>query len=63
LALGGLGVVLGKGRGNEGRDYPPAVPAGMGQGVAGEVHAAALPGGMEELGDGAFEPVVGIRDH
>jgi hypothetical protein len=38
LALGRLGIVLGEGRGDEGRDHPPAILAGMSQGMAGEVH-------------------------
>ena len=41
LALGGLGVVLSEGGGDEGRDHALPVLAGMGQGVAGEVYAGA----------------------
>ena len=54
---------MSEGGGDEGRDDPPAILAGMSQGVAGKVHPAALPGGMEQLGDGRLEAVVGIGDH
>ena len=60
--LGGLGVVLGEGGGDEGGDHPPAVLAGMGQGVAHEVHPAALPGGVQHLGDGGLDALMGIGD-
>ena len=60
---GGLGVVLGEGGGDEGRDDAPAALAGMGQGVAHEVDAAALPGGVEHLGDGGLDAFVGVGDH
>ena len=35
----------------------------MGQHVAHEMDAAALPGGVQHLGDGRFQPFVGVRDH
>ena len=43
LGLGGVGVVLGEGGGDERRDHAPAAPAGMGERVAQDVHPAALP--------------------
>jgi hypothetical protein len=39
LAPGGLGIVLGEGGGDEGRDDAATLLAGMGQGVAHEVDA------------------------
>lgn len=45
LSAGGLGGVLGEGRGDEGRDRPAPALARMGEGVALEVDAAPLPGG------------------
>ena len=62
LGAGGLGVVLGEGGGDEGRDDAAAALAGMGQGVAHEVDAAALPGGGEHLGDGRLDALVGVGD-
>ena len=41
-------VGLGKDRGDEGRDHPAAVLAGMRQGVAHPVNAAPLPSGFED---------------
>jgi hypothetical protein len=52
---------MGEGGGDEGRDHPPPVPAGMGQGIAGKVHPAALPSGVEQVGDSGLEALVGIR--
>jgi hypothetical protein len=37
LTAGGLGVVLGEGGGDEGRDDAPSTPGGMGENVAHEV--------------------------
>ena len=42
LGLGGVGMVLGEGGGDEGRDDAPAAPAGMGERVAHEVHPGAV---------------------
>ena len=42
LVAGGLGIVLGKGGGDEGGDDAPAALAGMGQRVAHEVNAGLL---------------------
>jgi hypothetical protein len=50
LGLGGVGMILGEGGGDEGRHHAPAAPAGMGERVAHEVHPAALPGGAEHAG-------------
>jgi hypothetical protein len=44
-----FGIVLGKRRGDEGRDDAPAALAGMGQRIAHEVDAAALPADVEHL--------------
>ncbi len=60
MRLGGLCVVLGEGSGEEGGDHAAALLAGMGQHIAYEVHAAALPGCVEDVGDGGFQPLVGI---
>ncbi len=62
LGPGGLGIVLGEGGGDEGRDDAAAALAGMGQHVAHEVNAAALPGGVQDLGDGRLDALMGIRD-
>jgi hypothetical protein len=35
----------------------------MCQGVAHEVDAAALPSGVEDLGDGGFQPLIGVGDN
>ncbi len=63
LLLCGLGVVLGEGGGDEGRDDTPAAPAGMGQNVAHEVDAAALPGGGEDLRHRRLDTLISIGDH
>ena len=63
LGLGGLGVLLGKGGGDEGRHHAPAGLTGMGQEVAHEVYAAALPGGIQDPGGGGLEAFMGIGDH
>jgi hypothetical protein len=57
-----LGVVLGEGGGDEGRDDPPALLAGMGQGVPHEVDAAALPGGAEHLRDRGLDAFMAVGD-
>jgi hypothetical protein len=62
LDLGVLGGLLGEGSGDEGRDDPAPVSAGVRQRVAGEVHAAALPGGIEHAGDRRLDAFVCIRD-
>jgi hypothetical protein len=62
LAPGGVGIVLGEGGGDEGRDDAAALFAGMSQDVAHEVNAASLPRGVQNLGDGSLQPLVGIRD-
>ena len=53
---------MGEGGGDEGRDDPPAVLAGISQGIAGKVHAAALPRGIEQLGDRGLEALVSVGD-
>jgi hypothetical protein len=63
LAPGGLGVVLGEGGSDEGRDHAAAAPAGVGQGAAKEVDPAALPGGAQDLGGRSLDPLMGIGDH
>ena len=63
LGLGGAGVVLGEGGGDEGSDDALAVAAGMGERVAHEVHAAALPGRAEHAGDSGLDALVRVRDH
>jgi hypothetical protein len=63
LGAGRVGMILGEGRGDEGRDDASAVFAGMGEGVAHEVHPAALPGGAEHAGDRCLDALVRIRDH
>ena len=63
LGAGGLGGVLGKGYGNEGRDDPPPAFPGMGKGIALEVNPAPLPGGAENLRDGGLDSFVRVRDH
>ena len=63
LRLGGVGMILGEGGGDEGRDDAPAAPAGMGERVAHEVHPAALPSGAEHARDGGLDALVRIRDH
>ncbi len=63
LGLGGAGVVLGEGGGDERRHHAPAAPAGMGERVAHEVHPAALPGGPEHARDRGLDAVVRVRDH
>lgn len=61
LGVCGLGIVLGKGGGDEGGDDTPPALAGMRERVAHEVHAAALPGGVEHLGDSGLDALMGIR--
>ena len=62
LRLGGLGVVLREGGGDEGRDDPASASACVSEGVAHEVHAAALPGGAEHLRDRRLDALVSIGD-
>ena len=62
LGLGGVGMVLGEGGGDERRHHAPAALAGMGEGVAHEVHPAALPAGAEHAGDRSLDALMGIRD-
>jgi hypothetical protein len=62
LLLGRLGVVLGEGGGDEGRDDTPAAPAGMGQNVAHEVDASALPSGGEDLRHRRLDALMSIGD-
>ena len=56
LGPGSLGIVLGEGGTDEGRDDAAALFAGMSQHVAHEVDAAALPCGVQNLGDGSLQP-------
>src|SRR3954469_5510860 len=58
LRLGGLGIVLGEGGGDEGRDDAPSASSGMSERVAHEVHAAALPSGTEHLRDRRLDALV-----
>ncbi len=62
LSLCQFGIVLGEGRGDEGRDNASTAPAGVGQRVAHEVNAAALPGGDENLRDRRLSALVGVGD-
>ena len=62
LGAGGLGRVLGKGGGDEGRDDPPPAFPGMGKGIALEVNPAPLPGGAKNLRDGSLDALVRIAD-
>jgi hypothetical protein len=61
-ALRGLGVLLGVGGADPGRDDAPLGLARVRQGVAGEVHAAALPGGPQHLRHGGLQALMGIGD-
>ena len=61
LLARGLGVVLGEGGADPGRDDAALRPAGVRHGVAHEVHAAALPGGAEHLGNGGLQSLVRVR--
>ena len=54
--------ILGKCRGDEGRDDPPATLSGMCQDVPHKVNPASLPCGAEQLGDGSLEALMGIGD-
>ncbi len=63
LGAGGLGIVLGEGGADEGRDDAAALLAGMGQHVAHEMDAIALPSGAQHLGDGSLDALVGVGDH
>lgn len=63
LLLGRLGIFLGEGGSNEGRDDTPSAAAGMGQGIAHEVYPAALPGGGEDLRDRGLQALVRVGDH
>ena len=63
LGLGGVGMILSKRGGDEGRDDALAVAAGVGEGVAHEMHPAALPSRAEHPGDRRLDALVGIRDH
>ena len=56
LPLGRLGVVLGEGGGDEGRDDAPALAPGMSEHITHEVDAATLPGRAEHLGDRRLDP-------
>lgn len=63
LGAGGLRVVLGESRGDEGRDGPSAALAGMGQRVAHEMHPAALPRRAKHLGDCRLDALMRVADH
>ena len=63
LGLGGHGILLGEGGGDEGRHHAPALLAGMGEEVAHEVDPAPLPGGVEDPGGAGLEAFVVIGDH
>lgn len=56
LGAGGLRVVLGESRGDEGRDGPSAALAGMGQRVAHEIRA-------KHLGDCRLDALMRVADH
>src|SRR3954471_5480424 len=62
LRLGGLGIVLGEGGGDEGRDDAPSASPGMSERVAHEVHAAALPSRAEHLRDRRLDALVSVGD-
>ena len=49
LRLGGLGILLCEGGGNEGCGDSAALTSGAGQQVAYQMHAAALPGSVQHL--------------
>ena len=55
-----IGIVLGKGGGDESGDDAPTALAGMSQRVAREVDAATLPGDVEHLGDGGIDALVSV---
>jgi hypothetical protein len=63
LQPGRLGVVLGKGGGDEGGDHAPPALACMGERIAHEVDTAALPAGGQHLRHRGLDALVGIRDH
>ena len=56
-------VGLGEGRGDEGRDHPAAVLAGMGERIALEVDAAALPGRGQDSSGGGLDALMRIANH
>ena len=62
LRPGSVGIVLGEGGADEGRDDAASLLAGMGERVAHEVNATALPRGVQNPGDGGLQPFMGIRD-
>jgi hypothetical protein len=63
LGAGGVGIILGEGGVDEGRDDTAALLAGMGQHIAHEVDAATRPGRAQHLGDGGLDALVGVGDH
>ena len=62
LRFGGLGIVLGEGGGDEGRDDAPSASSGMSERVAHEVHAAPLPSRAEHLRDRRLDALMSVGD-
>lgn len=62
LLAGGGSIILGKRRGDEGRDDAPSRATGMGERVPHEVDAAALPGRGEDFRDGRLDALMAVGD-
>ena len=63
LGFGGVGMILGKSSGDEGRDDASTAAAGVSQSVAHEVDAATLPCRLEYPGDSGLDAFVSVGDH
>ena len=63
LGSGGIGIILGEGGGDEGRNHAATALAGMGQRIAHEMNPASLPSGVQDFGDGSLQAFMGVGDH
>src|SRR5512144_492582 len=63
MPIDSIGIILGEGGGDEGRNHAATTLAGMGRRIAHEMNPASLPSGVQYFGDGGLQAFMGVGDH